>query len=82
MNQNVPSLILTVLLFLQAQTPFVKVIDLEGTVDVQSKAKTQQAKLRFKLLEGKEVSVQALAKDFQYFEFTTGYLGDYKFRVT
>ncbi|XP_028026671.1 apolipophorins isoform X1 [Bombyx mandarina] len=57
-----------------AQTPFVKVIDLEGTVDVQSKAKTQQAKLRFKLLEGKEVSVQALAKDFQYFEFTTGYL--------
>ncbi|XP_039760975.1 apolipophorins [Pararge aegeria] len=52
-------------------TPLVKVIDLEGSAT--AKDNLQQADLVFSLLEGKPVSIYAVAKDFQYYEFTTGY---------
>ncbi|XP_045779870.1 apolipophorins [Maniola jurtina] len=52
-------------------TPLVKVIDLEGSAT--AKDNLQQADLVFSLLEGKPVTMYAVAKDFQYYEFTTGY---------
>lgn len=54
-------------------TPVVKVIDLEGSSVL--KENLQQADLKFSLLEGKPVLVHAIVKDFQYYEFTTGYSG-------
>ncbi|XP_049881562.1 apolipophorins [Pectinophora gossypiella] len=56
---------------LLVSTPLVKVIDLEG--DTIMKDNLQQGDLKFSLLEGKPVVVHAIAKDFQYYEFTTGY---------
>lgn len=50
-----------------------KVIDLEGSAT--AKENLQQADLVFSLLEGKPVSIYTVARDFQYFEFTTGYKG-------
>lgn len=59
----------------QINTPLVKVIDLEGSATVQDKL--QKAELRFTLLENKPVQVNALARDYKYYELTTGYIGDY-----
>ncbi|CAH0764921.1 unnamed protein product [Diatraea saccharalis] len=53
------------------ETPLVKVIDLEGTATV--KEGLQQGGLKFSLLEGKPVQVSAIIRDYQYYEFTTGY---------
>ncbi|KAM3956905.1 retinoid- and fatty-acid binding glycoprotein apolipophorin isoform 2-T2 [Aphomia sociella] len=50
-------------------TPVVKVIELEGSATV--KDKLQQGELKFCLLQGKPVTVRAVIKDFQYYEFTT-----------
>ncbi|XP_075987202.1 retinoid- and fatty-acid binding glycoprotein apolipophorin isoform X2 [Anticarsia gemmatalis] len=50
-------------------TPLVKVIDVEGTATVNDNL--QKAEVKFCLLEGKPVAVTAIAKDYQYFEFTT-----------
>lgn len=52
-----------------------KVIDLEGSAVVQDKL--QKGELRFVLLDNKPVQVNAIAKDYKYFELTTGYIGDY-----
>jgi hypothetical protein len=57
------------------ETPLVKVIDLEGSATV--KDNLQEGNMKFSLLEGKPVQVYAVAKEFQYYEFTTGYSGDY-----
>ncbi|KAI8425854.1 hypothetical protein MSG28_011618 [Choristoneura fumiferana] len=59
------------LIKLLVDTPIVKVIDLQGSSVL--KENLQQADLKFSLLEGKPVLVHAIAKDFQYYEFTTGY---------
>lgn len=50
-----------------------KIIDLEGSATL--KDNLQQGDLRFSLLQGKPVVVYAVVKDFQYYEFTTGYSG-------
>lgn len=62
---------------MQIETPLVKVIDVEGSATV--KENLQEGNMRFSLLEGKPVQVYACVKDFQYYEFTTGYSGDYCF---
>ncbi|XP_023946306.2 apolipophorins [Bicyclus anynana] len=56
---------------LLVDTPLVKVIDLEGSAT--AKENLQQVDFGFSLLEGKPVTIYAVAKDFQYYEFTTGY---------
>ncbi|KAL4704767.1 hypothetical protein ACJJTC_016888 [Scirpophaga incertulas] len=56
---------------LYLDTPLVKVIDLEGSATVQENL--QQGSLKFSLLEGKPVQVNAVIKDYKYYEFTTGY---------
>ncbi|CAH0599019.1 unnamed protein product [Chrysodeixis includens] len=50
-------------------TPLVKVIDVEGSATVNDNL--QKAEVKFCLLEGKPVRALAIAKDYQYFEFTT-----------
>ncbi|XP_013192546.1 apolipophorins isoform X2 [Amyelois transitella] len=50
-------------------TPLVKVLDIEGSASVTEKQ--QQGELKFCLLAGKPVTVRAIAKEFQYYEFTT-----------
>ncbi|KAH9637818.1 hypothetical protein HF086_017596 [Spodoptera exigua] len=50
-------------------TPLVKVVDLEGTATVNENL--QKGEMKVCLLEGKPVRVIAMAKDYQYFEFTT-----------
>ncbi|CAK1546590.1 unnamed protein product [Leptosia nina] len=52
-------------------TPIVKVIDLEGSAVV--KDNLQQADVRFSLLQLKPVQIYGVIKDYQYYEFTTGY---------
>ncbi|KPI95250.1 Apolipophorin [Papilio xuthus] len=52
-------------------TPLVSVINLEGSAIV--KDNLQQGDVKFSLLEGKPVQMHAVARDFQYYEFTTGY---------
>ncbi|XP_047037209.1 apolipophorins isoform X1 [Helicoverpa zea] len=52
-------------------TPLVKVIDVEGSATVNDNL--QKGEMKVCLLEGKPVRVSAIAKDYQYFEFTTGY---------
>lgn len=59
----------------QVETPLVKVIDVEGSATV--KENLQQGDVRFSLLEGKPVAVHAVIKDFQYYEFTTEYSGEF-----
>lgn len=56
-------------------TPIVKVIDIEGSAQVTEKL--QQGDFKFCLLQGKPVQLRAVIKDFTYYEFTTGYSGDY-----
>ncbi|CAH2098987.1 unnamed protein product [Euphydryas editha] len=56
---------------LMIDTPIVKVIDLEGSATM--KENLQQGDLKFSLLQGKPVQVYAVIKDYQYYEFTTGY---------
>lgn len=58
----------------QINTPLVKVIDISASAAI--KDKLQKADVKFVLLEGKPVQVEFLVKDFQYYEFTTGYIGD------
>lgn len=50
-------------------TPLVKVIDVEGSAVVNDNL--QKGEFKICLLEGKPVQVSAIAKDYQYFEFTT-----------
>ncbi|XP_026331141.1 apolipophorins-like, partial [Hyposmocoma kahamanoa] len=50
------------------ENPFLKVIDLEGSVVV--KDNLQQGDLKFALLESKPVTVHTIVKDFTYYEFT------------
>lgn len=50
-------------------TPLVKIIDVEGSATVNDNM--QKADMKFCLLEGKPVRVSAIAKEYQYFEFTT-----------
>ncbi|XP_022837131.1 apolipophorins isoform X2 [Spodoptera litura] len=50
-------------------TPLVKVVDLEGTATVNENL--QKGEMKVCLLEGKPVRVMAMAKDYQYFEFST-----------
>ncbi|CAB3232890.1 unnamed protein product [Arctia plantaginis] len=50
-------------------TPLVKVIDIEGSAVI--KDNLQKGDFKICLLEGKPVQVTAIAKDYQYFEFTT-----------
>ncbi|XP_022112947.2 apolipophorins [Pieris rapae] len=52
-------------------TPIVKVIDLEGSAVF--KDNLQQADVRFSILQLKPVQIYGVVKDFQYYEFTTGY---------
>ncbi|XP_050357243.1 apolipophorins [Nymphalis io] len=52
-------------------TPVVRVIDLEGSATM--KDNLQQGDLKFSLLQGKPVQVYGVVKDYQYYEFTTGY---------
>ncbi|XP_038219067.1 apolipophorins [Zerene cesonia] len=52
-------------------TPVVKVIDLEGSAVM--KDNLQQADLRFSLLQLKPVQLYGVVKDYQYYEFSTGY---------
>lgn len=60
---------------MQVNTPLVKVIDIEGAAVI--KDNLQKGDFKICLLEGKPVQVTAIVKDYQYFEFTTGYSGDY-----
>ncbi|XP_072946075.1 apolipophorins [Epargyreus clarus] len=55
-------------------TPIVKVMDIEGSAIL--KDNLQQGEINFSFLEGKPVTLKAVAKDFQYYEFTTGYSDD------
>ncbi|KAJ8707317.1 hypothetical protein PYW08_010569 [Mythimna loreyi] len=50
-------------------TPLVKVLDVEGSATVNEQL--QKGEMKVCLLEGKPVRVSALAKDYQYFEFST-----------
>ncbi|KAJ8705174.1 hypothetical protein PYW07_011001 [Mythimna separata] len=50
-------------------TPLVKVLDVEGSATVNEQL--QKGEMKVCLLEGKPVRVAALAKDYQYFEFST-----------
>ncbi|CAH2060387.1 unnamed protein product, partial [Iphiclides podalirius] len=61
-------------------TPLVKVIDLEGSAIV--KDNLQQGDIKFRLLEGKPVQVHAVARDYQYYEFTTGYSDESERKLT
>lgn len=54
-----------------ASSPIVKVIDMEGNAII--KENHQEGIFTFSLLEGKPVLVKAVAKDYTYYEFTTGY---------
>lgn len=58
----------------QINTPLVKVIEIEASATM--KENLQKADVKFVLLENKPVQAEFLVKDFQYYEFTTGYTGD------